>query len=426
MKISKKNKILVLLIILLTISIIIIIFLKKINKKIDATPPTIMPIIKELKKEDNYTEYFTVQDTILKIFNFATELNKKSEENMENSAEYMQSYMNAVYYYFLEKQPSTYKLEELYNQYKNENYEIESMYVYNKTDDIKLIYVEGKLKNANKDYPMVFLHDEYNFTILPYEYLKDVCGNENIKGNLNKIEINTISDKSKNKFDYSVVTEQDMAIRYFAHYKNIVRTDLKKAYQLLDIEYRTKRFESFEEFKKYIDKNYNEIMNSTIKEYKVEYYSDYTRYICKDQKGNTYIFKATAVFDYTLTLDLYTTDIPEFTEKYYNAEDTEKVALNIQKIFEAMNDKDYNYIYGKLANGFKEKYFKTLDSFEKYVKENFYEENEVNYLLYKKESEEYYSYTIDVYKKGTKDKKRIKVIMELKSGTDYVFSFNVE
>lgn len=421
-----KKKILLILIILIIISIVIIIFLRKLNNKIDATPPTVMPIISKLQKEEDYTEYFTVKDIITKIFNFASELNKDEQDNMEYSKDYMEEYLNAIYYYYLEKMPDTYNLKEVYTQYANKVYSIENMYVYNPTEDIKLIYIEGQIENLNGSYPMVFLHNEYNFTVLPAEYLKDVCREDNIKDNLDKIKIDNISDKIRNKFVYSVVTEQEMAIRYFAHYKNMLKQDLQKAYELLDVEYRTKKYTNFEEFKRYIEENYDEIMNLTMKEYKVEYNSNYTKYTCKDQKGNIYIFKVTAVFEYTLITDLYTTDIPEFTKKYYNAEDTEKMALNIQKIFDAMNGKDYSYIYGKLSEGFKEKYFTTLEDFEKYVKNNFFEENEVDYLLYQKESEEYYSYTIDVCNKNTEDKKRIKIIMELKSGTDFVFSFNVE
>lgn len=427
MKLKKQKKILLLLLALITVSIIIIILLKKINKenKINATPPTVMPIISKLQKEEDYTEYFTVKDIITKIFNFASELNKDEQDNMEYSKDYMEEYLNAVYYYYLEKMPDTYNLKEVYTQYANKVYSIENMYVYNPTEDIKLIYIEGKIENLNGSYPMVFLHNEYNFTVLPAEYLKVVCGEDNIKENLDKIKIDNISDKIRNKFVYSVVTEQEMAIKYLTHYKSILKKDLKKAYELLDAEYRTKRYGNYENFKKNMENN-DKIANSTIKEYKIEYTSDYIKYICKDQNQNIYIFKVTAVYEYTVLLDTYTVDLPEFIEKYYNAEDTEKMALNIQKIFEAMNNNDYNYIYNKLANGFKEKYFTTLEDFKDYVNNNFFEENEVDYLVYQKESEEYYSYTIDVCNKNTEDKKRIKIIMKLQSGTDFVFSFNVE
>lgn len=143
------------------------------------------------------------------------------------------------------------------------------------------------------------------------------------------------------------------------------------------------------------------------------------------KNGNYYIFDVTAVYRYTLILDTYTIDLPEFIEKYYGTEPTEKVALNIQKIFEAINNKDYNYVYGKLADGFKKNYFPTLDSFEKYAKEKFYDRNEVEYLFYEKESEEYYSYTIKISDKDTGKSKNLKIIMQLQSGTNFVMSFNV-
>lgn len=49
--------------------------------------------------------------------------------------------------------------------------------------------------------------------------------------------------------------------------------------------------------------------------------------------------------NFTVILDTYTIDLPEFTEKYTKASDEEKVLLNIQKGFTAINDKDYRYVY---------------------------------------------------------------------------------
>lgn len=143
------------------------------------------------------------------------------------------------------------------------------------------------------------------------------------------------------------------------------------------------------------------------------------------KNGHYYFFNATAVYRYSVILDTYTIDLPEFKEKYYSAkDDTERVALNIQKIFEALNNKDYNYVYSKLAEGFKDKNFKTLESFEKYAKEKFFDNNEIEFLYYKKESDEYYSYTINVSDKKTEEVRTLTIIMQLKQGTNYVFSFD--
>ena len=103
-----------------------------------------------------------------------------------------------------------------------------------------------------------------------------------------------------------------------------------------------------------------------------------------------------------------------------------KVTLNIQKVFAALNEKDYNYVYKKLADGFKQNYFNTLEEFEAFTKDNFFDKMEVEYLVYKKESEDYYSYSIRLKDKNSSNTKDLRIIMKLQSGTDFVMSFNVD
>ena len=55
-----------------------------------------------------------------------------------------------------------------------------------------------------------------------------------------------------------------------------------------------------------------------------------------------------------------------------------------------------------------------------------FEKNEVEYIGYTKESEEYYSYIIKITDQKTKETKWLKIIMKLESGTDFQMSFNVD
>ena len=63
---------------------------------------------------------------------------------------------------------------------------------------------------------------------------------------------------------------------------------------------------------------------------------------------------------YSVVLDTYTIDLPEFIEKYNSANEKTKVGLNIQKVFDAINNEDYEYVYNKLDNTFKQTNFKTV------------------------------------------------------------------
>lgn len=295
---SGKQKILVISIIILILLIIGIIILlnKSKNRENEELPlPIEMPIISELEEETNYTEYFTVQSIINKIFEFSTNIDEMendpiNKEQMAHVQEYMEEYLEAVFYYYIgDNKISKDEFKEIYEQYCNEIYTINSMYVYNKTEDIKLIYVDGSLKNSKIHYPMVILHNEFNFTVLPYEYLQEICGKDNIIENLDKIQIESIENKGNNKFSYITVTGQDMALKYFNHYKKLILENTEEAYKLLDTEYKNKRFGDLNGFKRYVKENYETIKNAKMEKYKVEYYDDYTRYICID-KERTLLF----------------------------------------------------------------------------------------------------------------------------------------
>lgn len=381
----------------------------------------------------NASVYYTVEYYVQRYLDYVSlDINKKEEENEDE--------------YVPDIHSNEEKYEYLYgllddDYIKNNNITLDNISKFIKVTNKPIKFTALKINEVEEEKTRVYavygrVEDKEAKKLISYSYFKlkfDIKNNtfsiepvENCQ-NINEINLGKddepIEKNGKNIYGYLKLTEKELLNKYMDYYQYAVANYPEEIYNILDVGYKSAKFKDVEEFKKYISNRKKVVI---LDKYKSQKNKNETQYTCIDTDGNYYIINQTSIMQFSLILDLYTTDIPEFIEKYYNAEDTEKVALNIQKVFEAMNDKDYNYIYEKLADGFKEKYFKTVDDFEKYIKENFFEKNEVDYLVYKKESEEYYSYIIDVYKKGTKDKKRIKIIMELKSGTDYVFSFNVE
>ena len=128
--------------------------------------------------------------------------------------------------------------------------------------------------------------------------------------------------------------------------------------------------------------------------------------------------------NFAVILDTYTIDLPEFTEKYTKASDEEKVLLNIQKCFTAINDKDYRYVYNKLDNTFKANNFKTLADFEKYINANFFEKNKISASNARKQSE-VYLYDIKISNIDGTSSITKTFVMQLKENTDFVMSFGV-
>ena len=127
--------------------------------------------------------------------------------------------------------------------------------------------------------------------------------------------------------------------------------------------------------------------------------------------------------EYTLILDTYTIDLPEFLEKYNNSTDQQKVALNIDKFMQAINAKDYKYAYNCLADSFKNNYFKTQEEFENYAKENFYSSNNVEYNEFDTQGD-VYTYSVILTDKETSEQKNKTFIVKLEEGTEFVLSFN--
>ena len=158
--------------------------------------------------------------------------------------------------------------------------------------------------------------------------------------------------------------------------------------------------------------------------YKIDETEEYTQYTILDQNEDYYIFRETGVMEYRVILDTYTIDLPEFLEKYNTASEQEKVAMNINKFIEAINAKDYAYAYSKIADSFKENYFKTQKSFEDYIKTHFYERNTITFNNFKNQANTYI-YTTIITDKATNQRKEQNFIVRLKEGTDFEMSFEV-
>ena len=309
-------------------------------------------------------------------------------------------------------------------------------------------------KNTTSNFAVGVKLDSNNntFSILTYKYLQE-------KGLLNIDEskvvqlkqIDKIENKEYNIFKKVYITEEEYVKYIFETFINRMLYNIEEAYSNLDSTYSNKRFENLQNFKKYAESNkdlYLSFNNSKqygdfndmydymeylythktleLSSYQVKKYDDYTQYVCIDQNNNYYIFREKSIMQYTVILDTYTIDLPEFTEKYESAKDEEKVLLNIQKCFEAINNKDYNYVYNKLDQTFKNNNFKTLADFEKYMKDNTFDSNTVSSSNGKVQGNTY-MYDITIKDSSGKDTNTIKktFVMQLKEGTDFVMSFGV-
>lgn len=217
---------------------------------------------------------------------------------------------------------------------------------------IKEVYLIVTLDGQNKSFSV----EPINNTVTNIEDVKLINNAEEIIPN------------DTNTYDIAKVKVTDLLKEYMEQYKKLAIGYPQKAYELLDQEYKEKRFGSISNYVKYIEKNVNQIKQARLTKYQQKEEDQYRQYTCIDQFGNYYIIRETAIMQYTLLLDDYTVDIPEYVQKYNSATLPQRVALNIQRFVRAVNDENYTYAYSFLSEGFKNNYFKEQDTFEAYAK----------------------------------------------------------
>ena len=90
-----------------------------------------------------------------------------------------------------------------------------------------------------------------------------------------------------------------------------------------------------------------------------------------------------------------------------------------------INNKDYKNAYSVLDEGFKEKYFQDEMSFEIFVKDRFYEFNQVSFGKFRNEGQIFiYEVTItDIKNLNTKGNLKFNIIMKLLDNYDFIVSF---
>ena len=309
-------------------------------------------------------------------------------------------------------------------------------------------FVSFKLYKNNANYYAIIIRDYGNKTFkiiasTEAEY-KDAL-NQNI--NEKYKEYIEIQPKKFNIFKNAFVTEEETIKAYFENYIQKAIYYPEEAYNQLDEDYSKNRFGSFKNFEKYLQENrwkiesldiysakdeqdfetideYVEYMKNyqlkDLSKYQVKRYNNYTIYTCIDDYGDYYIFKVKGAMDYTVLLDEYTVDMPEFIEKYNTSTAIEKASLNVNKFLKAIENKDYTYAYNKLDETFKENYLKTENIFKLYV-------SSTNWIKYEEiqsvNVEEKNGLYICIVK--TKSEKAKKFVMKLEDGLDFVMSFEI-
>lgn len=307
---------------------------------------------------------------------------------------------------------------------------IDKMYCKESAVNIRTFFVYGNFSNNVEQNEIAFqiiveVDSKNNtFYIYPTSYvIQNYQDEKDLESYTTKLT--EIPKNDYNTFTFVNVEDTTVINDYLSNFKSLLINDIDSSYELLDQDYKTAKFENIDAYKEYVNNNINYLLTITIDKYKKDVTENGTQYTCIDKNGNYYIFEETTVMKYKVLLDTYTVILPEFAEQYDSLENTKKVAMNIEKIIQALNLRDFKYIYNKLDDTFKANNFSTLEDFEKYMDENYPSIYNVEYTTYNQENETYMQ-TIILNDKNSDEQKENTIIMQLKDNYEFVMSFNVQ
>ncbi len=441
---KKKRNIII---IVATIGIIIILIIANIAKKDNISKEEMNKIYSEVKEnnEDVKDEkpirtnrintYVTVEETI-----------KSYIENIKNqNVELVMSVLNKEY--ISKNNINSNNLSSSTQQYKNiTSYKNIEMYEQN-SEKFTAYYIKGQINDQGNVYFEIGVDvNNHTYDIMP------ITENEYTTKINQSTGERTIEKNENNSIEFKDYDNADIAKMYFDDYLKQMISNPEKAYNLLDKQYRETKFENYNGFVQYINANrekleltykmetldnndfekYSDYLdfklqhsNLGIKKYSIETYESYVQYTCQDAEGNYYIFSAQYPMDYSVVLDVYTTDTPYFKNMYSRSTDQNKAKLNLEKIQEALNNKDYKYIYSKLNATFKANNFATERQFETYMKDNFFDKNQITYNIVEKQGDAWL-FNAKLNNANGKEQKGINLVVKLNEGTEFEMSFSIK
>ncbi len=109
-----------------------------------------------------------------------------------------------------------------------------------------------------------------------------------------------------NEYSVTKISDQDMSRIYLNDYIYNINQNIEFAYNLLNEEYRNKKFGNLESFRNYINSTK---YSNTLTKYSKSSKLGKTIYGAYDNYGNHYIFKTSGVMQYEVYLDDYTVEI---------------------------------------------------------------------------------------------------------------------
>lgn len=398
-----KIAILVILVLIIVITASIIYLIKKTSGEIDYEAYK----YGDVEKVTSEATFYKINNTINKYFEYVFEKNTQAIEAMTTS-----DVKNII---------------DIFAQYNTEaKFDVKTIYSID-----KVYYATGFIygRIAENEYYLIINLDYDNKTFSIVHSNKQEY--ENAINNIVDEKYRQDIEIPKNKYNEIVnknITDFEILTVYFEDYKYKALNNPEIAFNLLDAEYKEKKFNNdIDLYKEYVEKNTDRFKDANIVKHGITKDGQYRQYICIDNYGNYYEFNEVGIKEYTVILDNYTLESDEFINKYNKLSDKEKAISNVDKVMKLINEKNYTELYGHLSEGFKNNYFPTQETFEKYIQNNFFDNNITGTITVKNEGK-IFMITVP-YKEGLSsaaEQRKKTFIVRLGEGTDFELSFNVD
>lgn len=445
----KKTKKIILLLTVLSIVVFLalIIYIRRIQIKsgVDEVGDEYIVVVdKTIQRVDNRNNYYLVKTCLTKFYTYYSFIYddvdnyKLIDEEIKQSIEMQKNEgIEAVYsmldnYYKNEKGITKENILSFLKQVNSSKINILDMYVYQNDDRMYMYFIYGNLMDKKtleiSNFNIMMKVDTVNktFSVFLDDYMNEKYSDLNIGDEIN-LDINSVLEKNDyNFYDYNHISDDVYVSDIFDQYKENLIYNVELAYEYLDREYRKIKFGDITSFEEYVNNNISKFITMKNKAYQKTKTDKYTQYVCIDQNNNYYIFREVAPMKYSIILDTYTVDLPEFIEKYDGSNVKEKVLINIKKFMDSLNDKDYRYAYNCLAEEFKENKFASQEIFEEYIKENLFTNNSFEFVEFANEGETYIC-NLSITDKTAQETNKInmQIIMELGEEIDFKMSFSI-
>lgn len=365
-----------------------------INNDIISPKTTILTFNTSIEKETSNSVLYSLNKNINKYFNYIKENNETAINELGGNSIYLIT--NNVKYVVKQSYVTQ-------NQYMSKYYTYGTLTIANGnyTAQTQEIYMILYLTAENKGYRLQ--------TISKEEYLNRTALEQN-----DTIEI---QEGTYNKFEYEYIDNVKQMEIYLEDYSFQIFNNTENSYNLLNTEYKEKRFKDLQAFVQFLNEKQGQLHNIKINQYTVDEENQNKIYKGTDQNGNYYEIIEKSYMNYEIILDNYT------MLDYSNDSDENKIKLSAEKFILMLNSADYTNAYNLLEPSFKQINFPTEQDFINYVKNNFYARN----IVASKDLSEDGICTVtikdSISTQANKIQKQFKVIMG--EGMSFTIEFNI-